>query len=167
MHTIVTPRLTLRMFAEHDLDAYADMCADAEVMRHIGAGGPVDIHVAWRQMALFRGEWALHGYGMWALEETSSGRLVGRVGFLNPHGWPACEVGWLLARDAWGRGYAHEAATAAIAYGRGHLGVSELISLIRPDNARSIRLAERLGATLARKIDFMDAPILVYEHPAP
>ena len=97
MHTVVTPRLTLRMFAEHDLDAYADMCADAEVMRHIGAGGPVDIHVAWRQMALFRGEWALHGYGMWALDETASGRLVGRVGFLNPHGWPACEVGWLLA----------------------------------------------------------------------
>jgi RimJ/RimL family protein N-acetyltransferase len=167
MHTVVTQRLTMRMFAERDLDAYADMCADEEVMRHIGAGGPVDIHVAWRQMALFCGEWALHGYGMWAVDETASGRLVGRVGFLNPHGWPGCEVGWLLARDAWGRGYAHEAATAAIAYGREHLGIGPLISLIRPDNARSIRLAERLGATLARKIEFMDSPVLLYEHPTP
>ena len=89
------------MFREEDLDAFADICADEEVMRFIGVGGPVGADVAWRQMALFLGEWALHGYGMWAVEERTSGRLIGRVGFLNPHGWPACELGWLLARDAW------------------------------------------------------------------
>jgi len=166
MHNLTTPRLRLRMFAEKDLDAYADMCADPEVMRHIGAGGPVDATVAWRQMALFCGEWALHGYGMWAVAERDGGRLVGRVGFLNPYGWPDCEIGWLLARDAWGRGYATEAARAALAYGRDHLGVVQPISLIRPENQRSIALAERLGATLERKIEFMDAPALQYRHPA-
>jgi len=166
MHTLTTPRLRLRPFAERDLDAYADMCADPEVMRYIGAGGPVDADVAWRQMALFLGEWSLHGYGMWAVDELASGRMIGRVGFLNPHGWPGCEVGWLLARDAWGHGYAHEAARAAIAYGREHLGIGELVSLIRPDNRRSIVLAERLGATLERKMEFMDAPVLLYRHPA-
>ena len=72
-HRVVTARLDLRMFREEDLDAYADMCADEEVMRFIGVGGSVGADVAWRQMALFLGEWALHGYGMWAVEERSSG----------------------------------------------------------------------------------------------
>jgi len=153
------------MFREDDLDAYADMCADAEVMRFIGAGGPVGMDVAWRQMALFLGEWALHGYGMWAVEERASGRLIGRVGFLDPPGWPECELGWLLAREAWGRGLAFEAAQAALAHGRAQLGIRELISLIRPDNVRSIALARRLGATLERTIDFMGAATLQYRHP--
>jgi RimJ/RimL family protein N-acetyltransferase len=165
MYRLATARLDLRMFREQDLDAYADMCADEEVMRFIGVGGAVGADVAWRQMALFLGEWALHGYGMWAVEERASGRLIGRVGFLNPHGWPACELGWLLARDAWGRGFALEAARAAIAHGRAHLGVGGLISLIRPDNARSIALAQRLGATLAGKIEFLGGETLRYEHP--
>lgn len=165
MPTVQTPRLTLRPFREADLDAYAAMCADAEVMRHIGAGGPVGRDVAWRHMALFLGEWALHGYGMWAVEERSGGRLIGRAGFLNPEGWPGCELGWLLARDSWGRGYAQEAARAAIDCGRATLGIGALISLIRPDNARSIALAERLGATLGERLDFMGGETLLYRHP--
>jgi RimJ/RimL family protein N-acetyltransferase len=165
MHRLATARLDLRMFSEEDLDDYADMCGDEEVMRFIGVGGPVGADVAWRQMALFLGEWSLHGYGMWAVEERASGRLVGRVGFLNPPGWPACELGWLLARDAWGHGFAFEAAEAARAYGRANLGIGELISLIRPDNLRSIALAQRLGATLDRKIDFMGGETLQYAHP--
>lgn len=167
MHLLATARLDLRMFRDDDLDAYADMCADEEVMRFIGVGGPVGADVAWRQMALFLGEWALHGYGMWAVEERASGRLIGRVGFLNPYGWPACELGWLLARDTWGQGFALEAARAALAHGRASLGIRELISLIRPDNQRSIALAHRLGATLDRKIEFMGGPTLQYEHPEP
>ena len=164
MHALTTPRLRLRQFCEQDLGAYAELCADAEVMRHIGAGGPVGADVAWRQMALFLGEWALHGYGMWALEDRSSGRLIGRAGFLNPHGWPANELGWLLARDAWGQGLAFEASSAAMRYGREHLGVGELISLIRPDNQRSIALAQRLGATLQGRIEFLGALTLQYRH---
>ena len=165
MDPLATARLDLRMFRADDLDAYADMCADEEVMRFIGAGGAVGADVAWRQMAFFLGEWALHGYGMWAVVERASGRLVGRVGFINPHGWPECELGWLLARDAWGRGFATEAASAARAHGRAQLGVGKLISVIRPDNRRSIAVAERLGATLDRKIDFMGDEALQYEHP--
>ena len=165
MHTVTTARLRLRMFREKDLDAYADICANEEVMRYIGAGGPVGADVAWRQMALFLGEWALHDYGMWAIEERASGRLIGRCGFLNPEGWPGCEVGWLLSREVWGQGFAFEASAAAIGYGRVHLGIGELISLIRPDNRRSIALAERLGATLDGKVDFMGGSTLQYRHP--
>jgi RimJ/RimL family protein N-acetyltransferase len=162
-----TERLRLRDFRLADLDAYAAMCADAEVMRHIGAGGPVGRDVAWRQMALFLGAWVLHGHGMWALERKSDGALIGRVGFLDPPDWPGCEIGWLLARDAWGRGYALEAARAAMAFGRSRLGLGELISLIRPDNSRSIALAERLGARNNGPIDFMGHSALVWMHPEP
>ncbi len=164
--SLATARLRLRAFRESDLDAYAAMCADEEVMRYIGAGGPVGVDVAWRHMALFLGSWSLHGHGMWALEERSGARLVGRVGFLDPPGWPGCELGWLLARDAWGKGYATEAARAARDYGRDALGLTELISLIRPDNQRSIALAQRLGATLGETIEFMEQPCLLYRHPA-
>ncbi len=160
-----TARLRLRPFEQHDLDAYAAMCADEEVMRYIGTGQVIGPEVAWRHMALFLGSWALLGYGMWALEERATGRLLGRVGYLHPPEWPACELGWLLARDAWGRGYAFEAATAAREHGRHHLGLDDLISLIRPDNRRSIRLAERLGCTLDGRIDFMGAEIERFRHP--
>ncbi len=90
-----TARLRLRAFVQEDLDAYAAMCADAEVMRYIGTGQVVGREVAWRHMALFLGSWGLLGYGMWALEQRSSGRLVGRVGTsTHPSGhranWAGC-----------------------------------------------------------------------------
>ncbi len=162
-----TARLRLRGFRQADLDAYAAMCADAEVMRHIGAGGPVGRENAWRQMAIFIGSWALLGYGMWAIEERASGRLVGRAGFLHPPDWPDCELGWLLAREFWGRGFAIEAARAARDQGRHALGVGRLISLIRPDNERSLRLAERLGAVPDERIEFLGGDTWLYRHPDP
>ncbi|MBS0446076.1 MAG: GNAT family N-acetyltransferase [Proteobacteria bacterium] len=163
--TLLTKRLRLRSFRQSDLDAYAAMCADAEVMRHIGSGGPVERDMAWRQLALFAGAWALQGYGTWAIEERASGTLVGRTGFIHPEGWPGCEVGWLLARAHWGKGYAFEATAAAIGHGRVALGIGSSISLIRPGNDRSVALAERLGARSAGELDFLGGPTLLYRHP--
>lgn len=163
-----TARLRLRGFRGDDLDAYAAICADPEVMRHIGAGGPIARDIAWRQMAMLAGEWPLRGYGQWAVERREGGGLIGRVGFLHPEGWPACELAWLLARDAWGQGLAVEAAGAALACGRERLGVpAELISMIRPGNHRSIRLAERLGAVADGTIQFLGDQALRYRHPPP
>ncbi len=164
--TLTTARLRLRAFREADFDTYAAICADAEVMQFIGTGGPVAAENAWRQMAIFLGAWALRGHGMWALAERTSGKLIGRVGFLDPPGWPGCELGWLLARPAWGQGYALEGARAARDYGRDALGLTELISLIRPDNVRSIALAQRLGAETSETIDFLGQPCLLYRHPS-
>jgi RimJ/RimL family protein N-acetyltransferase len=163
---IETPRLRLRAFAQSDLDAYAAMSADAEVMRHIGTGGPQGRDMAWRQMAGFLGHWVLRGHGMWALERRDDpGRLIGRVGFLDAEGWPACELGWLLAREAWGQGYALEAALAARQAGRDRLGLGELVSFIHPDNTRSIRLAERMGAVRDGSVSLMGMAVPQFRHP--
>lgn len=160
-----TARLRLRGFASTDLDAYAAMCADPEVMQHLGTGDTIDRDGAWRQMALFLGHWALRGHGLWAVERRDDGRFIGRVGFLSPEGWPGVEIAWTLVRDAWGHGYAQEAATAAIGFGRDQLGLGPLISLVRPANAPSKRLAERLGAVDGGLIDFMGTPAHLYRHP--
>ena len=159
-----TERLVLRAFRSEDLDAYAALCADAEVMRFIGDGQPVDRNGAWRQMAGFNGHWTLRGCGMWAVERRSDGMLLGRVGLHHPPYWPALEAGWVLARSAWGQGYAREGAQAAVAFAREVVRPKRLISLIQPGNARSVRVAEALGATCHGEQDLLGNPVLIYEH---
>ena len=147
-----TSRLRLRQPAASDLNAYASLCADAEVMRYVGDRGPLTREDAWRQLAMLIGHWALRGYGMWVVEELGSRAFVGRVGLNYPEGWPEPEVAWALARPYWGRGYAFEAATAALRVAFGMLGWSRACSLIVPLNLRSIRLAERLGERFERNV---------------
>jgi RimJ/RimL family protein N-acetyltransferase len=148
MEVLQTERLILRRFCDQDLDAYASMCADPEVMRYLLVGKTLTREEAWHHMAEIEGHWQLRGYGLLAVEERESGTLVGRIGFLKPEGWPGFELAWTLARPYWGRGYATEGARAAMAYAFEELGQDKIISLIHPDNKPSIRLAERLGETL-------------------
>ena len=161
--TLETERLRLRAFRNEDLDAYAAMCADPEVMRFLGTGVTLNRGETWRSMAGFLGHWALRGYGMWALEDKATGALVGRAGFLNPEGWPGFELGWTLGRPHWGRGYATEAARRALDYAFRELGEPRVISLIRPANLPSIRVAERLGEKRAGEIELLGATAIVYE----
>jgi RimJ/RimL family protein N-acetyltransferase len=158
-----TERLRLRLFREDDLDAYAAMCADPEVMRYIGAGGQTLTRAeTWRQIAMLLGHWQLRGYGLWAVEERATGTFVGRVGLYNPEGWPGLECGWALARGAWGKGYATEAARRALAYAFTELGRDHVISLIRPENTASIRVAERIGERLEARTTLLGSEALVY-----
>jgi RimJ/RimL family protein N-acetyltransferase len=113
-------------------------------------------------MAFLVGHWQLRGYGHWAVEEKASGRLVGRIGFLNPEGWPGFEVGWTLAREGWGRGYATEGARRALGYAFTELDRDHVISLIHPDNYASIRVAERLGERLEGKAKVFGKEVSVY-----
>ncbi|GAC1342982.1 MAG: GNAT family N-acetyltransferase [Candidatus Dormibacteria bacterium] len=159
-----TKRLLLREFQAADVDALAAMHADPEVMRHIGEGQVLDHLGSWRSVAVGIGHWQLLGYGMWAVCDRETGRVMGRCGFLNPPGWPGLELGWLLGRPYWGSGYAIEAAQAALEHGWTVLGVTRLISLIRPDNARSIALAERLGAVMEKVIELLGGPVEVWVH---
>jgi RimJ/RimL family protein N-acetyltransferase len=145
MLTLDTQRLRLRQIKSADFDEYAALCADAEVMRYVGDRVPLSREDAWRQLAMLAGHWSLRGYGMWVVEELSSGAFVGRVGLHYPEGWPDREIGWAIARPFWGRGYALEAATAALRVAFEVLEWPRVVSLIAAQNSRSIRLAERLG----------------------
>ena len=157
---VETARLLLRGWRDGDLDAYAELSADPEVMLHLG--GPVDRLQTWRGMALHAGHWALRGYGNWVLERRADGVLVGRAGLWNPEGWPGLEVGWTLARHAWGHDYATEAGVAARDWAWATLDAERLISLIRPGNAASARVAERLGMRRVGVETLYDEPIDVY-----
>jgi RimJ/RimL family protein N-acetyltransferase len=157
-----TERLRLRPFRNEDLDTYAAICADPEVMRYLGTGVTLNRMESWRSMAGILGHWKLLGYGMFAVENKVTGELMGRAGFLDPPGWPGFEVGWVLGRAHWGHGYAFEAAVASRDYAFGSLGRDRIISLIRPDNVRSIRVAERLGEELTGEIELLGGKCLVY-----
>jgi RimJ/RimL family protein N-acetyltransferase len=140
-----TERLLMRGFREEDLDALAEISADSEVTRWVGDPDGLSREDTWRRMAYFVGHWELRGFGQWALFERDSGLMVGRAGLLRPEGWPGLEVGWLVARQHWGRGFAPEAGRAAIEWARDALGATHIISLIEPHNERSARVAEKLG----------------------
>ena len=159
-----TERLWLRLLRTSDFDDYAALYADPEVVRHLGGGGqPWDRGRAWRHLAFVRGHWLLAGTGSWAVELKESGAFLGVVGFSEPAGWPGLELAWVLARRWWGFGYATEGARAALerAFTRWKRG--RVISLISPENRRSIRVAERLGETLQGRIpDHFGREMLCY-----
>lgn len=158
---VETPRLRLRPFRESDLDAYARITADPEVMRWVG-GRPLDRSEAWRSIGYILGHWRIRGFGLWAAEERASGALVGRIGLYQPEGWPGLEVGWLVDRARQGEGLASEGGAAAIAYGFRTLGAKRLISVIEPPNAASIRVAEKLGERLERRMQLQGRWVCVY-----
>ena len=141
---IQTARLTLRPPRAEDFDAWTAFAADAEVMRFMG--GVQARSVAWRGLCSVAGAWSLFGCGMFSVIETATGRWVGRLGPWKPADWPGNEIGWGLARDAWGKGYAIEGAAAAMDWAFDSLGWTEVIHCIDPDNAPSQAVARRLGS---------------------
>jgi RimJ/RimL family protein N-acetyltransferase len=162
MTVLRTPRLLLREFAEDDLDELTAIMADPEVTRYLGDGEAVDRADCWRFIALALGHQRLRGYALWAAVVRDTGRLVGRVGLWYPEGWPGLEVGWVLGRASWGRGYATELAAACRDYAFDVVGTDELISLIYPDNVRSVAVAERIGHRHLRDTVFKGEPCRVY-----
>jgi len=155
----------LRGFTAADVEPYVRMMADPEVTRFLGDGRPLDRADAWRQLALLIGHWELRGFGLWAVEERASGRFIGRVGCHEPDGWPGFELGYVLAREAWGRGLAREGAAAALDFARRELGRDTIISLIRPANRASIAVAEHFGARRTGSVEFYGATTDVYTYP--
>lgn len=139
-----TERLILRPLSGEDFEDWAAFHADPVTMEFLG--GVQERSAAWRGLCAMRGSWDIAGFSMFALVERASGRWIGRVGPWQPDGWPGTEVGWGVKRDFAGKGYAHEAAVAAMDYAVDVLGWRDIIHTIHPDNAGSIALAKRLGA---------------------
>jgi RimJ/RimL family protein N-acetyltransferase len=121
---------------------------------------------AWRRMASYVGHWALRGYGHWVLEEKTSGAFVGWAGLWSPEGFPGREVAWTIVSAMRGRGLAQEAGRRARAFAYETLGWESVISLTHVDNAPSIRVAERLGATFERIVSFRGSDCAIYRHPS-
>ncbi len=141
---IETPRLLLRVQRKEDFEYFAELQRDEEACRYIGGTAPRA--AAWRKFLQMPGAWAVQGFGMFAVIEKSSNQWVGNIGPWYPEGWPGTEVGWALRRSAWGKGYAYEAAVAAIDWAFDELGWTEVIHSIDLDNVGSQQLATRLGA---------------------
>lgn len=142
---IETERLILRPPQAEDFDAYAANMADAEAAHFIG--GPQSRAAAWRGFLTMVGAWQIQGFAMFSVIEKRSGQWIGRLGPWHPADWPGTEVGWGLARAAWGKGYAYEGCVAAIDWAFERLGWDEMIHSIHPDNLASQALARRLGST--------------------
>lgn len=146
-----TPRLLLRPPLPSDLDVFVEIHEDPEVMRHmVSTGQPGGRIAGWRTLALLIGHWHLLGYGQWAVVEKATNQVIGRAGLWNPEGGLGVELGWVIRRSRWGHGFATESARAAVRHGFETVGADHLISLIRPDNVRSIRVAEKIGQTFER-----------------
>ena len=157
-----TERLRMRWFREEDHEQFCKISSDPEVMRFLGDGKPMNPMEVWRQMATFMGHWYFRGYGIWAVEEKSTGNLVGRIGFMNPAGWPGFELGWTLGREFWGRGFATEGARRALEYAFTDMDRNHVISLIAPDNLASIKVAERLGEKVEGQTEVIGRQVFIY-----
>src|SRR5688500_6774185 len=144
-----TARLILRPWRDEDLAPFAALNADTAVMEHFPA--PLGRGRSDALVERFRAPLAAHGYAPWAVEVRGGAPFVGIVGLLRPrftaHFTPCVEIGWRLARDHWGHGYATEAARAVLDDALGPLALEEVVSFTTEGNARSRAVMERLGMT--------------------
>jgi len=143
------------------------MLGDGEVMRHLTGAG-ITREDAWRRMLQGPGLWAMLGYGYWSVERRSDGRYIGQLGFadfkrdMEPSLEGLPEMGWLFATEVHGQGFASEGVAAALAWADKALKAPEIVAVISPDNAPSIRLAERVGFVRAEETRYKSEPTLVF-----
>ncbi len=141
--TLTTERLILRAPRIEDASALTAFYASD---RSSFVGGPISAELAWRNLAQEAGHWLLRGYGRWTVTEKESDTAIGTIGLWYPEGFPEQELGWDLFEGATGKGYATEAAEAALTYAYNTLGWTTAISLIANGNTPSMGVAQRLGA---------------------
>ena len=147
---IQTSRLVLRGHRPDDFAEYARMWADPELTRYIGNGSPRTRAESWASFLRQVGQWHMGGFGSWVVDEKTSGRQVGNMGYIERRleGQPlleAPELGWMFDTSVKGRGYASEALGAALAWGKERFGPARVVAVILEDNVASIRVAEKNG----------------------
>jgi len=143
------------------------MWADPAVIRYIG-GRLLTEEEAWARLLRYVGHWTLLGFGYWVVEEKASGRFVGELGFaelkreLQPSIAGVPEIGWVLTSEVHGKGYATEAAQAAIQWGEGQFGAIRTCCIIHPENETSIRVAEKCGYRKLRLTTYKTEPTILF-----
>jgi RimJ/RimL family protein N-acetyltransferase len=162
-----TERLRLRGYRLDDFVHCAAMWADPEVTRYIG-GKPLTEEESWTKFLRYAGHWALLGFGYWVAEEKTTGTLVGEIGFadykrdLEPSLKGVPEIGWVLASQAHGKGYATEAVRAAVAWGDAHFSSARTACIIAPENVASIRVAVKCGYREFKATSYKGNPTLMF-----
>jgi RimJ/RimL family protein N-acetyltransferase len=157
---IETERLILRQWTGADVEPNTAMLSDPGTARFIAADGkPVtDALTGWRNAAVMSGHWVLHGFGMFVVEEKRTKKFAGRVGPWFPPRWPGFEVGWGIAREFRGKGYAVEAARAAIDWSFATFDIDRILHCIDCENVASQAVARRLGAEKENAFDLFGRP---------
>jgi RimJ/RimL family protein N-acetyltransferase len=154
--SLYTPRLLLRPWRPDDVAAFVAMSFDPAVMEFLRPYPDRAAAEAWTDWA--REHWRAHGFGLWVVEIPGEAAFIGVVGLAvvayQAHFTPAVEIAWRLARSFWGKGYATEAARAALDFGFGGVKLEEIVAMTLPANVRSRRVMERLGMTRDRAEDF-------------
>jgi ribosomal-protein-alanine N-acetyltransferase len=151
----------LRRWRDEDLEPFAAMGADPEVMEHF----PSRLSRAESDAAAarIRAHFDREGFGLWAVEVPGVAPFIGFTGLARPSFMPVVEIGWRLARPFWGAGYATEAARASLAWGFTNVQVDEIVAFVRPGNVRSKNVMERIGMKRDRSADF-DHPLIPEGH---
>lgn len=165
MTTLATARLLLRPWTDADFEPFAAMSADPAVMEHFPS--TLDRAASDNVASILKSDLEIMGYGFWAIEVPGEASFAGFAGIrpvtFDAHFVPAVEIGWRLAHEHWGKGYASEAARAALDYGFGSLGLPEIVSFTTATNTRSQAVMRRIGMTHDKAGDF-DHPALPAGH---
>jgi RimJ/RimL family protein N-acetyltransferase len=164
--TLSTKRIVLRAFQASDFDPFAAMEANPQVRRFRG-GQTLDRVAAWTSMQMHLGQWALRGYGVFALEDAASSAFLGFSGILHPMDWRAPELAYSIDEPYWGRGLATEAAVAVRDWAFAQRRFDHLVSYIHPENVVSKAVAARLGAVQAGQTVLRNTRVEIWQHPAP
>lgn len=168
--TLTTQRLTLRLPTHADLDDCTQARSDPETTRFVG--GPATREACWRRLLSYIGMWSALGFGNWTIRETATGSYVGEIGFadyerrLMPDLLGVPEAGWVLARHAHGQGFATEALSAILAWGDVHLPNRRTIAMIAPENAPSLRVAEKAGYKPFARTIYASQPVVLLDRMA-
>jgi RimJ/RimL family protein N-acetyltransferase len=165
--TFETDRLRLRAHTLADFSSCCELWSNADVARYT-VGRPSTQEEVWSRILRYAGHWSLLGFGYWLIEERETGRFVGEAGFADYHREIASplaalpDLGWVLSPSAHGRGYATEAANAALGWASEHLSDrAEVSCIIHPDNAASLRVAEKTGFQWRETATYRNEPTLI------
>ena len=164
--TLETLRLRLRAHTLADFPTYCTLWADPRVMQYIG-GKPNTPEESWSRLLRNAGHWSLLGFGSWYIEEKSTGDFVGESGLFDYHRaidpplGDTPEVGWILSPAKHGRGYATEAVQAVLNWATDLFLSDEVACIVHPDNATSLRVAQKCGFTESHSIIYRDSPAIV------
>lgn len=163
---LTTPRLRLRLWRDEDLEPFAALNADPRVRQFFPS---IQTHQESAQsVQIIRNHFEQRGFGLWAVDVTGGAPFIGFIGLAVPSFeapfTPCVELGYRLAFEHWGRGYATEGSRAALAFGFSTVGLSEIVAMAAAGNERSRRVMERLGMRRNAADDF-DHPNIAAGHP--